>query len=232
MDAKPQPWLHVCGREIPAMDWIPTQWPVCDSAVLSYCMKRIYSLVFHFKYEISPLVTFLGDNFPTGKAVREIKGGKKLHRVRHEGFDTYSDFHTMAYNTWLMCWGQKGTPHPQACFGCFFPSNRVVFWIALATLEAPDNKKAMMYKVLREVMETNSQGSATEGSASWVLIRHCIPINFVEMFLSISVHYWNQIWGFDQWSSAWWCCERLDQKTTWELSWVSARVHGPQDRSD
>ena len=91
-------------------------------------------------------------------------------------------------------WGQKGVPHPQAIHACFFGSswpNAVdLRWKRLSPRQAPDVRKARMYKVLKEVVEDNQKGTKNETSVPYLYImlgyrvdRCCVFCFFSEKYI-------------------------------------------------
>ena len=74
-----------------------------------------------------------------------------------------SSQHVTHYGATL--WGQSGTPHPQAWM---FESvmGLLVFLPRMHGLQAPNNPKARMFKVLKEVVEDQTSGTKSESGVT------------------------------------------------------------------
>lgn len=106
--------------------------------------------------------------------------------IQKKNNDMIQSKHTMIEYTLQIAtasWGQKGVPHPQAIHACFFGSywpNAVdLRWKRLSPRQAPDVRKARMYKVLKEVVEDNQKGTKNETSVPYLYI--CLAIELIDV---------------------------------------------------
>ena len=135
---------HWHWGEVPCMDPKSQDWQVCHSEDLRNLQSISYQNWYFF------WIIFFG-------LVERSKVTKfQLEKLYGKSSDAKAFIESL-------CKGQAGTPHPQAR------------WLVLdfnspcscSVWQAPDNPKARMYKVLKEVVEEDSQGKKSESTVTY-----------------------------------------------------------------
>lgn len=80
----------------------------------------------------------------------------------------WSQWEIQDYKIYPSIQGQAGVPHPQAWQNSTSEVEWLFGWI-LSWPQAPNNPKARMFKVLKEIAEDNQSGQSTESSVSWLV---------------------------------------------------------------